>query len=123
MPYTTYAKNGMLDQFFRNAGNFASTVYMSLHTADPGENGTSEVTGGAPAYSRQVVSFNPAASGNLDSSNQPVFNVPSGVTITHVGFWDSSSGGDFLAYDPVTNETFATQGTYSVIDADLNLNL
>jgi hypothetical protein len=102
-------------------------VYASLHTADPGDSGASEVTGGT--YARKAITWNTAASGNLDSSNAPVFDVPAGTTITHAGYWSALTGGTFYAGDLLTAagstsaqpETFASGGTYTLSDADLEI--
>ena len=114
MPYSTLGKNVMLD----NLG----ITHASLHTASPGDTGTNEVTGGAPAYARKAISFGAAAAGAIDSSTAPVFDVPSGTTVTHVGFWSALTAGIFKAYAAVTNEVFGSQGTYTLSDADLDLN-
>lgn len=97
-------------------------LYVSLHTADPGTTGASEVTGGSPAYARKSVTWNPAASGNLDSANQPVFDVPASTTITHFGMWSAAVGGTFYGAGALSAaETFAAQGTYTLTDADVTL--
>lgn len=113
MPYTVTGKNTMLDAL--------GVTHVSAHTADPGETGTSEVTGGT--YARKSITFNAAASGNLDSSNAPVLDIPAGTTVTHIGYWDALTGGNFLGYSDITDETFNNAGTITITDADLDLNL
>lgn len=61
----------------------------SLHTAFPGTTGANEITGGA--YARQANTWNAAAGGSADNSNQPAFSVPGGNTVRWVGFWDNST--------------------------------
>lgn len=126
MPYSSYVKNKWLD-VLRGGGSGVTftapaAVYASLHTASPGDNGANEVSGGSPAYSRESITFSAASSGAIDSSNQPVFDVPASTTVTHVGFWDASTAGNFLGYADVTDEAFGSQGTYTLTDADLDLN-
>ena len=94
-------------------------THVSLHTAEPNESGSNEVSGGA--YTREAISFSAAAAGNLDSSNAPVFDVPAGTTITHVGFWTALSAGSCRAWAAITNESFGAAGTYTLNDADLTL--
>ena len=114
MPLNNTAKNAMLD-------HLASLVsHVSLHTADPGGTGANEASGGSPAYARQSITWNAAAAGALDSSNQPVFDVPAG-TYTHVGFWSASTGGTNYGDADIADETFAGQGTYTVTDADVTI--
>lgn len=115
MPLNDTAKNAMLDHLSTLA------VYVSLHTADPGATGLNEVTGGSPAYARKSITWNAAATGNLDSSNQPVLDVPASTTVTHLGFWSAATAGTFYGSSDITDETFAGQGTYTVTDADISL--
>jgi len=116
MPYSMLGKNAMLDALAGLA------VFASLHEADPGESGTNEISGGAPAYIRKAVAWNPAAAGSIDSSNQPVFDVGAGKTVLYVGFWSAESAGVFYGAALVTEEVFGAQGTYTLTDADLDLN-
>lgn len=117
MPLSTAAKNLMLDALG------AVTGFASLHTADPGASGTTgELSGGSPAYARKAVTWNAAASSNLDSSNAPVFDVPAGSTVTHFGLWSLVSGGTFYGSNSLSSpETFTGQGTYTLTDADVSL--
>lgn len=109
------AKNLMLDALG------AVAVYASLHTADPGATGTSEVSGGSPAYARKAITWNAASGGDLDNNANPVFDVPGSTTITHLGFWSAATGGTFYGSADITDETFGGQGTYTTTDVDLTL--
>lgn len=117
MPYSTTGKNAMLNYLAGVA------VFASLHTAIPGDTGASEVTGGSPAYARKAITWNAAVAGSLDSSNAPVFDVPASTTVSFVGFWSAVTLGVFYGSADVTDEVFAGQGTYTLTDADLDLNL
>lgn len=123
MPYSTYYKNAALNVMRNVAFAAIAQSYASLHTASPGLTGTNEVTGGSPAYARKAINFSAAASGSMASSNSPVLDVPASTTVTHVGFWDAATAGNFLGYADVTDEVFAGQGTYTVNSATLDLNL
>ena len=74
MPYTTAGKNLMLDAL-RGISPSVGLAYASLHTADPGQSGTSEVTGGLPAYARKAITMGAASNGQIAASTQPVFDV------------------------------------------------
>ncbi len=116
MPLSTAGKNLALNALKD------TITHVSLHTADPGDTGANEVSGGSPAYARKAIAFNAAASGTMDdSTNGITFDVPAGTTVTHVGYWSAVTGGTFLAKSAQTPETFAGQGTYTVTDADLTL--
>jgi hypothetical protein len=110
------AKHVMLDELASVA------VFASLHTAQPNSSGSNEVSGGSPAYSREAITWNAASSGALDNNANPVFDVPAGTTITHVGLWSASTGGTFYGWADITDEVFAAQGTYTLTDADITLS-
>lgn len=116
MPYTVTAKNLMLSQLASVA------VWVSLHTDEPDADGSNEVSGGSPAYARKAITWGEPANGNVDSTNQPVFDVPAGTTVSHVGFWSAQTNGTFYGYGDVIPETFGSQGTYTLLDSDLDLN-
>lgn len=102
------SKNSMLDQLGTLVG------FVSLHTADPGTTGTSEVTGGSPAYARKAVTWAAAATSSKSSSAGVTFDVPL-ATITHLGYWSALSAGTFYGSRALdSNQVFATQGTYTV---------
>lgn len=122
MPYTPTGKNLMLDAL-RGINPTIAAAYASLHTGAPGDSGANEVTGGSPAYARKAITFGAASGGSMAATNQPVFDVPGSTTVTHVGFWSAVSGGTFLGSADVTDEAFASQGTYTLTSATLDLNL
>lgn len=108
-------KNALLD-----GGLKATFLYVSLHTSDPGTTGTSEVSGGSPAYARKSVSWGTVSSGSLSSNANVVFDVPASTTINHLGYWSAASGGTFYGSRALdTAQTFATQGTYTINSGNL----
>ena len=113
MALNATALNAMLDHL----GGLIS--HVSAHTALPDAGGSNEVSGGS--YARQSVTWNSAAAGNLDSSNQPVIPIPAGTTITHLGFWSALSGGTFYGSVDITDETFGSAGNYTATDLDITL--
>lgn len=125
MPFTNEGKHRMLNHVAGNSATAGPITHAGLHTSTPSTATPNEVTGGSPAYARKALTFEAAAgtetTGSLDVSNAPVFDVPAGTTVTHVGFWTASTGGTLIAYADVTDETFAAQGTYTLSDADLSI--
>jgi hypothetical protein len=92
-----------------------AAAYASLHTADPSTGGTSEVTGGTPAYARKAITWAAASAGSKASSAGIVFDVPAATSITHMGYWSALVAGTFLGSRPLdVTQIFATQGTYTV---------
>ena len=67
--------------------------YVSLHTADPGTTGASEVTGGT--YARVAVSWNAASSGSVTQSGALSINLPASTTASYFGVWSASSSGTY----------------------------
>jgi hypothetical protein len=115
MGLNTAALNLMLDALG------ATVDFLSLHTDTVGSGSGNEVTGGSPAYARKSVTWNAASSGNLDNSNTSVFDVPAGTTIRRVGFFDAVTAGTYYGDADITDETYGSQGTYTVTDADITL--
>jgi hypothetical protein len=98
MPFTILGRNAMLD------GAGWPPGFISAHTADPGENGASEVSGGSPAYARKAITFAAADGGVKAASNQPVLDIPAGTTVAYLGLWSLATGGVFLGKAQVTAE-------------------
>lgn len=126
MPYTTEAKNRMLDALLQGVAPPAGVTHASLHTGDPGSTGANEVAGGAPAYARQAITWNDAAGGEASDDVVGLFDVPGATTVSHVGYW---SGATFVASDVVrddagvpTPQVFSAQGTFTLSDTELNLH-
>lgn len=116
MGYTNEAKNLMLDEL----GTVA--VLVSLHTGDPGTTGASEINGTGNSYEKQAITWNPASGGNLDSNNQPEFEVPGGTTVSHFGIWNTAEDVFYGGEELSASETFTADGTYTLTDVDLDLN-
>lgn len=95
MPYTFDAKNAMLDALA------PSLDFASLHTGFPGQAGVNEVAGGVPPYTRESVSWGPAAAGILPMTGSPSFDVPAGTEVKWVGFWSLAVAGTFWASAPL----------------------
>ncbi|WP_043648081.1 phage tail fiber protein [Nocardia thailandica] len=86
----------------------AGTVWVSLHTGDPGSTGTAEASGGTPAYARKQSTWTSGSGGALTGS-QVVIDVPAG-TYTYAGLWDAVSGGNFIDKVAITSTTLGSQG-------------
>lgn len=113
--YDTTAKNVMLDALA------AVCTRVAAHTGDPGgaNSATSEVTGGS--YARQAITWNAASGGSIDSSNAPVLDIPASTTVSWLSFWNTAATVRYAKKD-VTDEAFGAAGTYTLTDADFDLN-
>ena len=93
-------------------GYTSGAAFASLHTADPGATGASEVTGGNPAYARVAITWTAGATDGVATATLATpFDVPASTTITHIGLW--SSGGVFIDKAPLS-ATFSSQGTLTI---------
>lgn len=81
----------------------------SLHTADPGTTGASEVTGGSPAYARKALTWTAGTTGTGTAS--ATYDVPASTTVTHGGIWNAAAAPAFRDKVDITDQTFSSQGT------------
>lgn len=110
MPYATDVANAMLELL--DATGTHPATHLSMHTGDPGDTGANEVTGGS--YTRQAITWAPAADGAKSITNAPVFQIPAGTAITHFGLWSAASGGAWRGGDALPSpETYSGPGTYT----------
>jgi hypothetical protein len=88
-------RNDVLDKVLRGVDfTSPSPLYLSLHDGDPGTNGSNELS--ASPYARQETAFDAASGGQCVNSNQETFDIGESTTVSHVGLWDASTGGNFL---------------------------
>lgn len=108
MSFSNDAKDEALDALG------AVAVRMSLHSADPGTTGASEIAGGG--YARQTCSWAAASGGSMALAANETFSVEASDTVAYAGFWrvDDTS---FLFGMDLPDETFSIAGTYTVTTA------
>jgi len=123
MPFTTVTANKLITKLLRNTDfTHPTAVYVSLHTADPAQNGASEVSGGS--YARKVCAFNVASNKvTANTSDIEFANMPA-TTVTHIGLWGASTGGDFWWGGSLTTSKTLTSGdTLKIPTGDLDVTL
>ena len=125
MSFSNYLETELLDHVFaNNAYTSPTTVYVSLHTANPDEDASgAEVSGGS--YVRQAGSF--TVSGNTATTDAAI-EYPTATadygTVTHVGIWDAESSGNMLAYAALTaSKTISTGDVFRIPTGDLDITL
>lgn len=111
----------ILDATLRNTSYAAGgTIYASLHTADPGETGTAEVTGGT--YARGTTTFAAAAAGAASMQGTVSFtNMPAG-TVTGVGLWNHATAGTFLWGGTITSKVTNLGDTFQITSLTVSLD-
>jgi hypothetical protein len=95
---SNFLENALINATLR-ATTYTSpaAVYVSLHTADPGDDGSgAEVSGGS--YAREAATFDAPSGGVTQNSAAIEFNQATGTwgTITHFGLWDALTTGNLL---------------------------
>lgn len=114
MNLSDYLEGQLIDHLFRtNTWSKPSTLYFSLHTGDPGEDGATanEVSGNG--YARVAVTPGDAnftaqadASPGRKTQNNVAITFPSPTgawgTITYVGVWSAASAGNLLCHIALT---------------------
>lgn len=113
----------IIDHIFRNqAFTPPTTIYCSLHTADPAETGANECTGGS--YARQSVTFSAASGGASSNSGALNFTGMPACTVTHVALWSLVSGGNCLMEGALTSSKAVGAGdTFQIAIGDLDLSM
>ena len=125
MSFSNYLETEVLDFAFTTGTATRPTAwYLALYTAAPSDTGGgTEVSGGG--YARQSVTF--TVSGNTASNNAAIeFPTATGNygTVTHIGVFDASSGGNLLAYASLTtSKTIETGDVFRVPSGDLDITL
>lgn len=125
MSLSNYLENKILDHILRGvsgAWSAPATIYVGLHTADPGETGANEVNGGS--YARQSASFSAAANGATANTDAINFTGMPAVTITHVSLWDAATNGNCLWSGPlIASKTTNAGDTFQIPAGDLDVSL
>jgi hypothetical protein len=125
MSFSNYLENKVLGHVFGgSAYTAAATLYLGLHTSNPDEDDSgTEVSG--TAYVRQTAGFTVT---DNTASNTSAIEFPtaggSWGTISHVGVYDASTGGNLLAYAALSSsKTIDTSDVFRVPAGDLDITL
>lgn len=93
--------NGFLDAY-------CTTVFVKLHTGDPGAAGTSNA---ATETTRKAASFAAASAGVANTDADMAWTSVAGTeTYSHVSLWDDVSAGNFLGSDSLDTQRAVTAG-------------
>lgn len=120
MSISNYAENKLLDTL-RGTAFSVSTVYLQLHTGDPGEDGTGNVAG---ETTRQSAAFSAASGGSMATSGTVSWtSVSNTETVTHWSAWDASSSGNCLWSGALTSSASLEAGdTFQITSLTLTLD-
>ena len=125
MSFSNTFENRVLTWVFTASGATRPTSwYIALFTSNPDEDGSgSEVSGGG--YVRESATFTVTgnAATNAAAVEYPVATAPYG-TVTHVGVYDASTGGNLIAYAALTSSKVIDTGDVLRVPAgDLDITL
>lgn len=118
---SSYLANSWLDAL-GNATSFSvTTVYIKLHTADPGSAGTSNA---ATETTRKAASFSAASGGVLTSDADVTWtNIAGSQDATHFTAWDNATTGNFLFSGTITANAYTAGDTYTITSGSLTATL
>lgn len=126
---SNYTETNVINALLRGvAFPLPTNTYISLHTANPGEAGGSEVSTAAwPSYVRKDAEvgaaigtgWNTPSDGSTSNAKQilyPSQNGAGSITVTHWAIYDAATGGNMLAYAPLTTSRTLIPGDVFVFD-------
>jgi len=127
MSFSNYLETKVLDHVFGGTAYTApSTLYVALFTADPtdADSGT-EVTTVGTAYARQTVTFTTSGATTSNDSAVEYSTATSNFgTVSHIGIYDASTGGNLLAHASLTSsKTIETGDVFRIPAGDLDITL
>ena len=122
MSISNYAELKLLEHV-TGYGSFTmpSSVYLKLHTGDPGEDCTDNP---ATETTRKITAWSTAASGAIATSATVEWtNVSTTETYTHWSMWDASTAGNPLWSGALSASAAVTAGdTFQITSLTLSLD-
>ena len=122
MSISNYAELKILEHTTgKTAWTMPATLYVKLHTADSGEDGT---TAAATNASRESAAWATAASGSITTSGTITWtNVSTTETYTHWSLGDASTAGNCLWTGALSSSAAVTAGdTFQITALTLSLD-
>ena len=105
MPNSYYQAHRYLNVLRAQNLTAPTAVYVGLFTTMPGRDGSGGVectTGTHPGYARQVVKFDPPATGKIVNTAKATMigsTASAWINLRGFGIWDAASGGNLLGYE------------------------
>lgn len=112
---TTNVANAWLNVLRGTTFTGITSVFVKLHTADPGSVGTTGAAAGSTT--RPAITWAAAASGAIAmNGTAPSWtNGGTSETISHISFWDSATAGNFLGSAALgSTQTWASGNTFTL---------
>ena len=124
--FSDYTENKVLDHALGTTSwTMPSQLYLALYTAAPSDTGGgTEVSGNA--YARQAVDFSASSGGTTSNSATVTFPTATGSwgTITHMGLFDASTAGNFIAWAPLAaSKTVGSGDAIEFLTGEIDVTL
>jgi hypothetical protein len=124
--YSTYLQNAIINATLRNtAYTSPAVVYVALSTTTITAGGSiTEISGGS--YARQAVTLAAPSSGAAASNANVTFPTATTTwgTITDIGIYDASTGGNLLYFTPLTvSKTITSGDIFQISTGNLTVSL
>lgn len=100
-----------------------ATLYMQLHTGDPGTNGTANVA--AVGVRKSLGYTAPSGTGPIGVTNSAQVqwtNVPASETITHVSLWSAITAGTCWFIDDCPDTSIFTGDSVTLLTGSLSIS-
>ncbi len=104
---TAATANAWLNVWRNTAASAVATVFVKLHTGDPGSAGTANA---AAVTTRNQVTWAAASGGSMALSTLSAYSMTTSETISHISFWDASTAGTFLGSAALTASKTVANG-------------
>lgn len=119
--FSTFTANAILNALCNATSFSVTTIYMQLHTADPGAAGTTSV---ATETTRKAVSFGAASSGAISNDAAVQWtSIAGSQDASHYSLWDASSAGNFLGSGTITANAYTAGDTLTFAIGDIDLTI
>jgi hypothetical protein len=121
---SNHLENELYDHVLRNASYTSPTnIYVSLHTADPTDDGSgTEVSGGS--YARTAVTMGAPTNGSGTNSADVQFPqcTSDWGSVTHIAIWDATTAGNMLFHTPLdTTKNITTGDVFKIASGSLTV--
>jgi hypothetical protein len=124
--FSNYLENAIINATLRATSYTSpSSVFVALFTSDPTDAGSgTELSGNA--YTRKAVTFGAPSNGVTSNSADVNFDQATGNwgTVSHIGIYDASTGGNLLYHTPLTSsKTIETGDLFKIATSSLVVTL
>lgn len=115
--------NSLLNQLRLYPDGAERTLYLALHSSDPGpaDSTTTELSGGS--YARKLVTFAPPASKMMATNSPVVWSGLRTATIGYIALWDSLTAGHIVAYGAMTPVSVGNGGSFTLGIAEFTVTI